>query len=72
VRSGGVGEWLPNICANGHRLVPPNVLVGWMPCGCTTKRRGHRTVTCRTCGAVWFKPPHHETMQQSQLQTRDA
>jgi hypothetical protein len=27
-RGSGNGDWLPNICANGHRLIPPNVLVG--------------------------------------------
>jgi hypothetical protein len=53
-----MSEWLPNICPHGHRLIAPNVLVGWTPCACQPDRMGHRTVTCRECGATWFKPPH--------------
>jgi hypothetical protein len=58
MRSDGPAEWLPNICANGHRLTAPNVLVDWSPCSCAPGRTGYRTVTCRTCGAIWYRPPH--------------
>jgi hypothetical protein len=58
MRSDTEGEWLPNICLNGHRLMPPNVFVGWSPCSCIPRRDGHRTFTCQTCWAVSFKPPH--------------
>lgn len=58
MRSTGDEEWLPNICREGHRLIPPNALIGWTPCSCAPGRSGHRTVTCRLCGSIWFKPPH--------------
>ena len=48
----------PDACANGHPLGPGLAIVGWMPCGCTTGRLGHRTVTCTACGAVWHHPAH--------------
>ena len=51
-------EWLPNICPNGHRLLRGDALVGWEPCSCYPDRKGHRTVTCRHCGATWYRPPH--------------
>ncbi|UQX89171.1 hypothetical protein M6D93_03995 [Jatrophihabitans telluris] len=60
------GEWLPNICRNGHRLIPPNVLIAWLPCACQPGRSGHRTVTCQTCGAVWHKPPHVDDTRSAQ------
>lgn len=49
----------PPYCANGHRLGPRRVLVGFEPCTCTpTVGGGHRLWHCRTCGAVACWPPH--------------
>lgn len=64
--SSKVTEWLPNICVNGHPLVHPNVLIAWLPCTCWPGRAGHRTVTCRTCGNSWHKPPHIDDTKSDQ------
>lgn len=47
----------PLRCPNGHRLRPPNVRIGWLPCTCVPGM-GHRTYRCETCRDVVHDPPH--------------
>jgi hypothetical protein len=63
---GRLVERLPASCPRGHRLRRNEVLVGWLPCDCTPRRRGpagHRTYLCRAptptgpCGAELRRPP---------------
>lgn len=48
----------PAKCVNGHQLVAPNLLVGYLPCVCAPAERGHRTFTCKTCWDVTYMPEH--------------
>jgi hypothetical protein len=51
-------EVTPSTCSEGHEFGPGKVIVGWVPCPCPAEAGGHRTVTCRQCGEVWYSPPH--------------
>lgn len=48
----------PKVCRNEHKLEPPNVKVGWMPCRCSRADgapTGHMFVVCNTCGWEWHE-----------------
>jgi len=56
---GELAEIAPEHCPNGHPFGPNRVLVGWAPCSCPGTARGrggHRTYSCRACGATIYRP----------------
>lgn len=55
------GQWVetePDACPNGHPLRPGTVQRGWTSCRHDCSPGGHRTWTCRECGAEIADPPH--------------
>ncbi len=56
---GELVEIAPEQCPNGHPFGPNRVLVGWSPGACPGTaggRGGHRTYSCRACGATIYRP----------------
>lgn len=46
----------PELCATGHPMRHPNVIVNWTPCECPRavgRPTGHRQERCLTCDWRW-------------------